>query len=517
MDTISQLFDRFSKIWGELGAGGRVGVIVSGVLLLTTVIGVAVWSSIPDYKLLRDGISPADTAAIVSALNTKGIPNKMNYSGTGVMVPTSRWNEANVAISSLENIEQFETPDGSGSSLFPGVRPGHQEVVRSKEIALKRSLESLQVVKSADVHLAVPEPSPFRSKQQPVTASVIVTPHANQSISRETATSIIHTVASAVEGLDPANVSLTDFEGRLIGNSIHEDPAQARREFVRLYESELAMKAQDQLTMILGPNRAIVRVTAEVDSFVEKVTTKNQIIAQDKVRLLERIVSSDQKGMATTAAGVAGSTANDPSTVVTQTTGAQPIAGKTETNETSYDYPRTTEETHEVGGQVLRLSISATVDATVTDPAAAPAGNNGNGPQLLLQQAQVEAIIKSAVGFDATRGDQLGVVMAKFAPPQIDTKASEIPAEDKWAFVAELAKNASLGITAVVALLFGIMTLRKVQPIRVGSSEEEGEQRELLAALSNRVESNPEAVSKILAAWINQQADEPAESLGRAA
>ena len=514
MDGMNQLSMRIAKIWEQATVAGRISIIAGSITLLVSVIGVAVWSSRPDYKLLRDGISPIMSADIVSVLETNGIPNKLNYSGTGVMVPTSRWNEANVAIASITGGTAASELPGGGSGIFGG-RPGHYDAVRMKESSLKKSIESMQAIKSAEVHLAIPEPSPFRKNRQTPSASVIVQAHANRTISHETATSIIHSVAKAVEGLDPKHVSLADAEGRMIGNSVHDDPARARREYIENIEVTLAMKAQDILAASLGPNRAVVRVTVDVDDFIEKLTTKNEIDSTAKVRLLERLVSSDQKGMASTNAGVAGTNANNPTVIASQTNGSQPVSGKSETTETSYDYPRTVEEVHEIGGKIVRMSISAAVDATVDSETTPPAA--GAPPQLIIQQAEVERLIKSATGFDLERGDQIEVVMTKFADlPELDS-GKELAEEQKWKFVSQLARNASLGITAIAALILGSSVIRKVQPITVQGSDN-SQQRQLVEELSRRVDSNPEAVSKILAAWIEQQPGEESEqALNKAA
>lgn len=506
MDGFNQLKNWLVKAWGTATVSGRIVSVLAATLMLVTIVGAAIWSAMPDYKLLRDGISPVVTAEIVSALTSAGIPNQMNYSGTGVSVPASRWNEANITISNL-NLAGSDPGSPPIDSIFP-TRPGHSDAVRAKEMGLERSLESLRAVKSADVHLAIPETSPFRSKRQAPSASVIVEAHSNQTISNEMAMSIIHTVAAAVEGLDPKNVTLTDADGSMVGNGAHGDPATQRRDYVSQLEASLAMKAQDLLAPILGPDRAVVRVTAQVDDFLDKVTTKQLINAADKVRITEKITSSDQKGAVAGSLGVAGTGSNNDAPLSPGLASNQPVSGKSETNETSYDYPRETEEVHEIGGQIVRLSISATVDATVqpagTDPAtgdAQPAGGT------ILTQEEIEGIIKNAVGFSDVRGDQLEVVMTQFSAVATTSPADSVPMSQQWEFVSQLARNASLGLAAIVALLLGMMILKKIKPIEIAASHESGQRREILSQLSNRVDDNPEAVSKILAAWIGQQAD----------
>ena len=504
MDIINQLLVQGQNLWRTSSLTGRISAVFSLLIFLVVIFGVAIWSSMPDYKLLREGISPALTAEIVSVLDTAGIPNRMNYAGTGVSVPTSRWNEANVAIADL-SIAKSGDPGSGGGGLMQ-TPPGHSEKTRAKEMALERSISRLVSVQNASVHLGISPPSPFRNRRSPSTASVFVEPVPGQAISRETASSIIQMVASAVEGLEPENVTFTDSGGRLFPNIANNDPIVNRQEFIRDLETKLAMKAQDVLIPFLGPDKGIVRVSATVDSFTDVVTEEEKIDAAQKVRLTESISSTDQKGAASAGSGIAGAASNGAGGGgVSQSGGGS--SEKIETTDTTYDYPRQTITTTKVGGQILRLSISASVDVTpdTVDPNADPAA----APPQILTQEQVENLVKTAVGFDAARGDQIQVVLSEFSDFQIEEAASG-PDEAQWEFATELARNASLGLAAIAALLIGMMISRKLQPIHVTDPSNERRQS-LISELSSQVENNPEAASKILAAWLGE-GDEPGET-----
>jgi flagellar M-ring protein FliF len=313
---------------------------------------------------------------------------------------------------------------------------------------------------------------------------------------------------------------VADAEGSLFGSSMYGDEAGIgnRFKYIRDIEASLVIKAQDVLAAKLGPNKSVVRVTAQVDDLKEKVVTVNKIDGDAKVRLTETITSSDTKGMPLANAGAAGTSSNGLGN--TADTLAQPVSGKEETNTTSYDYPRTVEKTHEVGGQLLRLSVSAMVDLTPTD-AAGQAGATTPASADLTQE-QVEDLIKTAVGFDQSRGDQIQVVLTSFSPIAEDVDALAVPDSKQWEFVSQLARNSSLGLAAVAALLIGMMTLKKLQPIEIASGNNDQRRRELLSELSERVDQNPEAVSRILSAWLGEQrrtegSDSPTIPLKKAA
>lgn len=492
MDILGRLTSQLKSVWNNASLSGRIATVVMSVLLIGTVVFAGVWSSTPDYKLLRDGISPQLTGQIKSVLDTKGIPNRMNFAGTGVMVPASQWNKANVAIGELD-VPAASSPSGSVGGIFPRP-PGHAETLRTRERALERTIETLRAVKSASVHLAVPERSPFRSVQPPTSASVLVTPQPGQIITRELGATIIQMVAAAVEGLDAEKVYLADTGGDRWGELVNADPATKRNEFVRKVETERAIKAQEVLAAVLGPHKAKIRVTVEVDDYLEKTITVNRIDADGKVRTQEKITSSDQTSLPPSQ-GVAGTGSNGGG--ARGSTGGQ-LAGKEETNETSYDYPRTQETTQQVGGQIRRLWISGMVDVT-------PDHGDPNTPATpLLTQQQVEDQIKAAVGFDPARGDQIHVSLGEIADQPVLQLGDVMPESEKWDLVLQLARHASLGLAAVVALLIATMTLKKLQPIRIPAARDDQRRNELLNELSARVDQNPEAVSRILAAWLGQ-------------
>ena len=501
MELFSKLTTQASRYWSNSTATGRVLTVLSLVLLFGTVIGSAIWSSMPDYKLLRTGITPQLTARIVSVLDTAGIPNRMNYSGTGVLVPTGRWNEANTAIAELVATESSGDITSTGSGLLFPSSPGHNDFVRSREIALKRTIENMRVVRSAEVHLAIPKPSPFRSKRPPTSASIVIDPVPGEVVSRELGLSIVHMVASAVEGLDPEQVTLTNVDGTGMNSSVNQDPASRRREYVRTLESELALKAEDVLTGILGPGKATIRITAEVDDFLDRTITSNQIDSAGKVRTQEKITSSDRKSVPNS--GVAGTGSNNNPITNGNSSGGQ-MAGKEETNETSYDYPRTVETTQQVGGQLKRLSVSATVDVTADD------ADDGDAP--LLTQQQVEDVISKAVGLDTNRGDQIQVLLAEVQGSPVTAMGSEFPRMEQWTVAIELAKHASLALAAVTALLIAMVAAKKLPSINVSSSDEDQRSAKLLADLSTRVEQNPEAVARLLSAWLSQSGSTDSDS-----
>ena len=519
MELFNSIFAQLKNYWNTASSPRRFVAIGTVALLVALVAGVAIWSSKPDYKLLRQGISPVLTAEIKSVLDTSGIPNKMNYSGTGVMVPTSRWNEANIAIANL-GIPESTTATTSGNGFLLKA-PGHQEQVASKELALERAISALQAIQSADVQLAVPKQSPFRRERQPASANVVVEAAPGQFISRELGANIVKMVAAGVEGLETKNVNLTGADGSFFSDPTSDDPATNRREYVRRIEAEKAMKAQELLTPILGPNRSVVRVTVEVDELIKDVTTKDEILVDQKATLSQKIISTDSKGAPATAGGVAGTGSNVGGGVGASRGEGSSQNIKSEETDVKYDFPRSRTQTTRVGGQVKRLYVSATIDASPKTPDDAQASQDGGAQPPLLTQEQAEDLIKRAVGFDQNRGDEINVMLTRFSQvPEIDT-SNNIPETKKWEFVTEVARTSSLGIAALAALLIGGLTLRKLQPISVKQSDQNDRRKELLNQLSSRVDQNPEAVSKILAAWLDKRseggADETAPPLKQAA
>ena len=252
----------------------------------------------------------------------------------------------------------------------------------------------MEAVQSARVLIAKPDPSPFVRDQKNPTASVVIKLKPRAAMSPTTASAIVSLVAHSIEGLRPENVTVLETGGRLLS-----DPHAANRgnlptpqlEYLERLETHLSNKAEELLAKTLGAGRAAVRVTADVNfqKIKEHVKTYSP---EGRVALAERTANSTSSSG--TARGIAGAVSN-----LTRAGGLPASAGsggggtaKEEVIQTDYVASETTRDIEDGNGAITRLSVAAIVDLT---------------PQVegqpVISQADVEEIIKQAVGFRSGR------------------------------------------------------------------------------------------------------------------
>jgi flagellar M-ring protein FliF len=314
-------------------------------------------------------------------------------------------------------------------------------------------------------------------------------------------------VSHSVEGLDPKNVTLVDTEGRILSSDAGDLPSSvsSQLDFRRSLESDLASKAEAMLTQVLGPGRAVVRLTADID-FTQTTRTENSIDPEATAKTSELIKTSTTTE-APQAAGPAGTSSNIGATATAALSPTKPVVSKTEEIDAQYENSRITNTVTEAAGQIRRLTIAAAVDLPEPN-AAGSAASNTTAPGAITRQ-QVEGIIKQAVGFDTSRGDAIDVVVSRLTG--LEDLIVEPPAGlSAWRQYEGLVRSASLGIAALVAFSLGLLTLRRLRPIGVPVGHAQDLSPDLaqrLAELSQRAQDDPQSVATALAAWLNTADD----------
>lgn len=462
-------------------------------LSLAAIVGVGVWSSRPDYVALASGLEPLEAAEIVSNLKAAGITGKLNYSGSSVLVPSSKWSQARLAAGDALGSPSGGRDDAAGGlgNMMEGSLDRHHRLLRSREADLERSILRMTSVKSVDVHLAQPQYSPFARDQHPASASVVLGLKPGALLSKSQTASIVQMVAASIEGLAPNDVTITDLNGHMLSSNSSSNQAYFEQlDYQSRIEAEKVAKAESLLQAYLGDGKAVVKVTAEVD-FTKRTRSQKTFDPSSKVKDSETISSTESKGGQENPAGAAGTSSN--LALSGQGSNANQTSEKTETIEASYSNGEASERTEEQAGGIKRLTVSAIVDLSGQQA-------GGGGTQLTL--TDVEDLIKSAVGFKAERADLIKVIGGTI--PDVDDVVEEtIAGVGQWEFVTTMVRNSSLGLAAVVALIALQLALRKMKPVTIVVDRDIDSRRErALSKLSSQIQDNPEAVSKILSTWL---------------
>jgi len=457
--------DSFLQTMRSLGPARLAAIGVVGVGLIAFFFFLTTRLSQPNMELLYGELSQQDAAAIGQQLTELNVPFDVDASGTKISVPSDQVGKLRMqmAQAGLPNggsigYEVFDQPEGFGATSFIQ----NMNRLRAMEGEMARTVGTLSAVDKARVHLVLPKRELFSRTSNTASASVFLKMRPGMQLSREQIASIQHLIAAAVPNLEPGRVSIVNDQGKLLARGNGQDSAEeflnTAAEKERAYEQRLTTTIEELLSRTLGFGRVRAEVSAEMN--FDRVTTSDEIYDPES-----RVVRSTQVVEENEASKERDPL--EPITVDNNLPGAQandavePLASteRTRTEETvNYEISRTTRQSVREIGQVSRLSIAVLVDGRYeTDP---NSGEEVYQPRSDQELQQLERLVRSAVGYDAQRGDVIELVNMRFVAPERDFDLAEdtilgIPKQD----VFRIAEMLILGIVAVLVILLVVRPL----------------------------------------------------------
>ncbi|MGB1562259.1 MAG: flagellar basal-body MS-ring/collar protein FliF [Sinimarinibacterium flocculans] len=426
------------------------------------------WSQEPGYAPLYSGLADRDAADVAEALRGSGVP--FRFEGGAVTVPQAQVDQARLQLAAQGlprsggvGFEMMQQEQGFGTSQFiESARYQH-----ALETELARTIGSLQPVRAARVHLAIPKPSAFARNGSTPSASVLVDLHAGRTLEQNQVASIVHMVASSVAGMPPGAVTVIDQYGRLLSQD-DADSAAARSvgqlEHTRRLEGDYVRRINELLLPMLGPGRVSTQVAASVDYSVTEEARETYTPDPGKVRSEQ--ISEDTRRSATKAVGVPGAVSNQPpetqaAAALNDTGGGEDVQNMSRETVRNYELDRTLSHTRQSVGRLQRLSVAVLVDYLPRPKADGKPGETELAPLSDAELAKVEALVREAVGFDAQRGDSVSVQNAPF----IQSEIAEPEAVPLWQRPAlrDLARQAGGAVLVLALILFVLRpTLRNL-------------------------------------------------------
>lgn len=423
------------------------------------------WSQQPGYAPLYTGLADRDAADMTEALRSANIPFRFEPGSGVVSVPQAQLDQARLHLAGQGlprgggvGFEMMREDQGFGTSQFiESARYQH-----ALETELARTIASLQPVRAARIHLAIPKPSAFARNSGAPSASVLVDLHAGRQLEQNQVASIVHLVASSVAGMLPSSVTVIDQYGRLLSN-LDGDAGVARSaeqlEHTRRLEADYVRRINELLLPMLGPGRVSAQVAADVDYAVTEEARESYTPDPAKVRS-EQIVEDRTVGLER-AVGVPGATSNQPveasaSPPLNELAAAnsEDVRNVSRQSLRNYELDRTISHTRQSVGRLRRLSVAVLVDYL---PQAKEGGKKGETELVPLapeQLAKVEALVREAVGFSEARGDSVSVQNAQFM--QAEVAPLEEPPLWQRPQLWDLARNAG-GVGLVLALIVFVL------------------------------------------------------------
>jgi flagellar M-ring protein FliF len=485
---VSALIQTLRSLGGlRLLALGAVGIAgVAFFIYLSTRL------SEPGMALLYAELDAKDSAQIVAKLETANVPYTLKAGGTQIYVPADKALRMRMTLAQeglprggSVGYEIFDRSEGVGSSsLVQNINR-----LRALEGELSRTIRSIALISAARVHVVLPKRQLFARERQQPSASIILKTYRGETLSGGQVVAIQHLVAAAVPGLKPDRISIVDDRGNLLargtkGGDTVRTAARSADEMRRVYESRLAHKIETILGRSLGPGKVRAQVTANMD--FDRVTT-----AEEKYDPDGRVVRSTQTDEEKTTAQ--NKQAQKPVTAANNLRRTGQQANKNETGSSSsttktrerinYEISKTVRNHVRVSGTVKRLSVAVLVDGTYT----VADGKATYQPRSTQDIERLTALVRSAIGFDAKRGDVVQVTNLQFADgaPRPDAK-EDMPF--LGLYKADYMRIAEVAVLAILALLVLLMVIRPIvrrliEPVPVPSTPRLADQSGDTAAL----------------------------------
>lgn len=443
----------------NLSPGRLASLAAIIIFLISFFVYIGVRMSSSEYAVLYTDLELEDAKNIVSRLETANVKYRLAKNGTEVLVPVDEVNKMRVDTAELamassgSNVgyEVFDNTDALGSTNFVQ----NVNLIRALEGELSRTIRSVDNIRSARVHLVLPKREMFSREEQTPTASVVIKT-ARGKLNLQAIQSIQKLVAAAVPKLDVKNVAIVDNAGNLLTNNFQDEDTvnNANNEILRL-ESERKMAAQVQnlLEKTVGPGKAQAQVNIEMD--FDQVVTNEEIYDPDSQVVRSQATITEE--------GTSGQQAA-PVTVAQNIPNGDGIASagnmynqNSKTEETiNYEISKVIRNKVKNTGEIKRLTVAVMVDGVYEKDAE---GQEVYRARTTEEMDKITSLVKSAVGYDANRGDVVDVQNMKFASVSSDfVELSETLyfgfTKDELIRIAE-----GLGV-AIVAILVILLVIR---------------------------------------------------------
>lgn len=386
---------QFKRIYEKLTAMQKV--IITGAIFLSivAVFSVMIWATSTEYAMLFSNLSQADASKVIQKLQDESVPYEIRGNGNLIYVPEERVYDMRLMMAG----EGLPQDSMNGYEIFDDNKLGMTDFMqrlntkRALEGELARTITSLKKVSSARVHLVIPKRVLFSEDKEIPTASIVLNLKGNSGLTERQINGIVNLVSNSVEGLSGGSISILDNRGNQLNRSDDMSTASgitsSQYDIQKSVENSLAKKAQVMLDKIVGPGRAIVKVSAllnfeKTEQVFEKYDPEFQVLRSEE-RTEEVGSKSD------------GANSTYESTV------------------SNYDINKTISTVISEVGNIKRISVAVSVDGIyemVTD-------EDGKERRVFKlrsveELASLEKVIANALGVDSDRGDVIQLENFKF-------------------------------------------------------------------------------------------------------
>ena len=435
-------------------------VIVASVAIIVGLI-VFAYLQQPSRTTLYASLPDSEKSKVLEALVNSGIDAAIDGATGEVTVPVNDYHRSKISLAAQGL--PATAPDGyEGLNSIPMGSSKSVELMRlkqSQEVELAKSINEIDTILSARVHLAIPEKSVFARNQQPPTASVFVQLASGRVLGAQQVQAIIHLVSSSIPNMSKDDVTVIDQNGNLLSKSIDDPDSQLSDSHLQ-HRMRLEGIYRSRIVQIITPMVGAGNVTAQVNIDID--FTRNEVteeVVDPNGTAIRSEQSSQDLSTDVPAKGVPGAVANTPPTQAQLQTNPgsamneQQLRRSSSTEVKNYEVSKRISTTLRPSALITKIKASVLLrDGTTIDP-----DTGLEVPQPISQEmiAQVESLVNDAIGMDQERGDTLTVKSAPFVSTLegVSKQWHEIP------LIKDLAKQ------IITILILGIIALGVIRPL----------------------------------------------------
>ncbi len=457
MDKFVNFLRQVGERFTALPQGQKLAVLVLVAAGLASIFAMSLWFQAPDYQLLYAKLAPDDAAKIVEKLKTDKVPYELSDSGQTIRVPADKMHEIRLQLASEGLPEGGEV----GMEIFEESALGMTEFIqklnyqRALQGELARTIKTLDAVEQARVHLVIPKETLFLKEKPRGKASVTVKIKPGKTVTKEQAQGIVHLISASVEGINTQDVVVVDLKGNMLSGNNEGSSNAVRTSTDYQHKLKVEKQLQDNIVRMLenalGEGTVIARVNAELD--FENVERTEEIFDPDsQVVRSEQLVAESTLG-ALPPGGVPGAQGLVPGGENQGVGTGQPAKRDKENQTFNYEINKVIRQISKPVGTIKKLSVAVLIDGVfVGDPPAYQARTEED-------MAKYLPVIKSAVGYDEKRGDQIQVENVQFDRTFEQEEQARIAKAETMDLAFQIAKYV---LGAIFILLFFTRVIRPI-------------------------------------------------------
>ena len=448
----------------QLGPVRLAALAATGIAVLGFFIFLSSRLSTGGMALLYGDLDPQDSGQIIQTLQSKNIPYDIKAGGKQIFVPGDQVLQLRVSLAESGlpgggsvGYEIFDNNQGIGTTNFVQ----NINLVRALEGELARTIGAMRNVRGARVHLVMPRRELFSREKQEASASVVLQVQGSSRLNNEQVQAIQHLIAAAVPSMDPQKISVLDDRGQLLarGNGDSTSAAAGTADEMRVgFENRMRQAIIELLERTVGLNRVRAEINAEID--YDRVVENAEIFDPDsQVARSTQTVQENENSSENDDQDTVTVQNNLPETEATAAgTGTSAASQVSRTEETvNFEITKTIRNRVKESGQIKRLSVAVLVDGKYIEN---DDGDKVWQPRAADELAQLETLVKSAVGFNEQRGDSVEIVNMQFV------KLEPLEFDDGSLFLGiskeDFMQLAEILVLAVVGLLVILLVVRPV-------------------------------------------------------